>query len=142
MAQSETVAKTKIQQDDIQTSKTKSAVRSTDVSHQSDSKRDNSEQDNPKQDNHQQAAASTIPQHVQQQILAKIIYPRQAKRRGLEGTAKFSLDIQQHDIKQTTLLVSTGYQILDRAARKGIVSIQSLPLPDGTHLLPITFRLH
>ena len=82
-----------------------------------------------------------IPKDIQRVILTKITYPKQALRRGWEGQAKFSLEIHQHNIQHITMLVSTGYQILDRAAQRGIASIQTLPLHDGKHLLPITFRL-
>jgi len=82
-----------------------------------------------------------ISKDIQQVILTKITYPKQALRRGWEGQANFSLEVHQHNIQHVTMLSSTGYQVLDRAAQRGIASIQSLPLHDGTHLLPITFRL-
>ncbi len=82
-----------------------------------------------------------IPQAIQQRILANIYYPKQAKRRGWEGTAKFSLDVYQHDILGVQMLISTGYKVLDSAAQKGIASIKTLPLHDGKHVLPVTFRL-
>ncbi len=134
-------AKPKIEQHIQQTSQAKGmdALISDNLQHKSG--REHTRQPSPKQLSKQQATASVIPQYIQQQILARIIYPRQAKRRGLEGTVKFALDVQKHGVQHVTLLVSTGYQILDRAAYKGVASLQSLPLPDGRHLLPVTFRL-
>ncbi|MCF6207903.1 MAG: energy transducer TonB, partial [Ghiorsea sp.] len=82
-----------------------------------------------------------IPQDIQRAILTKITYPKQALRRGWEGQAEFSLEVHQHNIQHVTMLVSTGYQILDRAAQRGIISVESLPLQDGHHLLPVSFRL-
>lgn len=88
-----------------------------------------------------QTLLQMIPKPIQQSILAAIVYPRQAQRRGWEGNAKFSLDIQQEMIRKVTLLVSTGYKSLDNAAQRGIASIDSLPLSDGKHILPVSFHL-
>jgi len=85
--------------------------------------------------------AQVVPKPIQQRILAAIAYPRQAMRRGWEGSAKFSLAVQQQVVQSVTLLVSTGYKTLDIAAQKGIASIGSLPLSDGEHILPVTFQL-
>ena len=97
----------------------------------------------PTQEKHEvvQALPQVISKPIQQHILAAIVYPRQAQRRGWEGNAKFSLDIQQEMIQKVTLLVSTGYKALDNAAQKGIATIGSLPLADGKHILPVTFHL-
>jgi len=97
----------------------------------------------PTQEKHEvvQALPQVISKPIQQHILAAIVYPRQAQRRGWEGSAKFSLDIQQEMIQKVTLLVSTGYKALDNAAQKGIATIGSLPLADGKHILPVSFHL-
>jgi len=89
----------------------------------------------------EQEQVHIVSKPIQQRILAAITYPKQAMRRGWEGTAKFSLDVQQQAIRNVTLLVSTGYKTLDYAAKKGIDSIAILPLSDGKYTLPITFQL-
>ncbi|MDQ7058456.1 MAG: energy transducer TonB [Ghiorsea sp.] len=117
--------------------------KSSSVQEQKDIPKKRIKQDKPqiKEPQKNSANPALIPKDIQRVILTKITYPKQALRRGWEGQAKFSLEIHQHNIQHVTMLVSTGYQVLDRAARRGIASIQSLPLHDGTHLLPITFRL-
>jgi len=82
-----------------------------------------------------------VPPHVQQVILSHIQYPRQARRRGLQGKAEFKLDINKQSIQQVTMLASTGYTSLDRAAKKGLTTIDSLPLDDGSYSLAVIFQI-
>lgn len=82
-----------------------------------------------------------VPHHVQQVILSHIQYPRQARRRGLQGKAEFKLDINKKSIQQVTMLASTGYATLDRAAKKGLTTIDTLPLNDGSYSLAVIFQI-
>lgn len=85
--------------------------------------------------------AALVPAEVQATILANVSYPRQARRRGWEGEAAFRFNINSQSIQSVTMLTSTGYPILDRAAHRGLLSIHSLPLTDGSYRLPVIFRL-
>ncbi|MES0372241.1 MAG: TonB family protein [Mariprofundaceae bacterium] len=85
--------------------------------------------------------AALVPAEVQATILANVSYPRQARRRGWEGQAAFRFNINSQSIQSVTMLSSTGYPILDRAAHRGLLSIRSLPLTDGSYRLPVIFRL-
>jgi len=87
------------------------------------------------------AAMAQVPVAVQATILAKIGYPRQARRRGLEGQAEFRFDVNRQAVQQVSMLVSSGHPILDQAARRGLLSVGSLPLHDGSYQLPVIFRL-
>ncbi len=82
-----------------------------------------------------------VPAAVQSIILAKVDYPRQARRRGYEGKAEFRFDVSRQAVQQVSMLVSSGYPVLDKAARKGLLSVGSLPLNDGSYRLPVIFRL-
>jgi len=82
-----------------------------------------------------------VPVEVQAIILANITYPRQARRRGWEGEVAFRFNINSQLVQSVTMLTSTGYPVLDRAARLGLVSMRTLPLEDGDYRLPVVFRL-
>ena len=82
-----------------------------------------------------------VPQGVQARILAQVHYPRLARRHGWQGRAEFQLDIQQQSIHAVTLLASTGYPVLDRAAHRGLNAIHMIPLSNGLYRMPVVFRL-
>jgi len=85
--------------------------------------------------------ASTVPQHIQNRILAEVHYPRQARRHGWQGRAEFQFDVQQQSIQTVTLLASTGYPILDRAAHRGLIAASHVALSNGLYRMPVVFRL-
>ncbi|MDQ7003220.1 MAG: TonB family protein [Ghiorsea sp.] len=82
-----------------------------------------------------------VPKGVRQAILTHIQYPRQARRRGWQGKAEFQLDINNQSIQHITMLASTGYASLDRAAKKGLTTLDSLPLNDGRYSLAVVFQI-
>jgi len=82
-----------------------------------------------------------VPQAVQQRILTHVHYPRQARRHGWQGRAEFELNIQQQSIHAVTLLASTGFPILDRAAERGLAAVDRIPLSNGLYRMPIVFHL-
>lgn len=82
-----------------------------------------------------------VPKDVQQAILTHIQYPRQARRRGWQGKAEFQLDINNQSIQHITMLASTGYASLDRAAKKGLTTLDALPLNDGRYSLAVVFQI-
>jgi len=84
---------------------------------------------------------TVIPQHIQADIIARVHYPRQARRRGWQGEAQFLLNINAQSIQAVTMLASTGYPILDRAAQRGLSNVNNIPLSNGLYHMPVSFRL-
>lgn len=87
------------------------------------------------------AQPGAMPAKVQQMILTRITYPRQARRKGWQGRATFDLDIRAQRLAKLDLYHSSGYDLLDRAAMRGIRAVEQLPLSDGLYRLPVEFRL-
>jgi len=86
-------------------------------------------------------AVAAVPKRVQTRILAEVHYPRQARRHGWQGRAEFEFDVHQKSIQTITLLASTGYPILDRAAQRGLSAMQHVSLSNGLYRMPVVFRL-
>ncbi|MBN4077189.1 TonB family protein [Mariprofundus ferrooxydans] len=86
-------------------------------------------------------AINAVPESVQTRILAEVHYPRQARRHGWQGKAEFQFDVQQQSIQTVTLLASTGYPILDRAAHRGLIAASHVALSNGLYRMPVVFRL-
>lgn len=80
-------------------------------------------------------------QSMQSMLLANIHYPAQARRHGWQGAGEFQLDIDSQSIRKITMLMSTGHAILDRAVRRGLGSIEHVPVANGQYRLPVEFRL-
>jgi TonB family protein len=87
------------------------------------------------------SSSVSLPTEIQNMILAQVAYPSQARRRGWEGEAEFAFSVNNKSVHRVTMLASTGYPILDRAAQHGLLSVRSLPLMDGSYRLPVVFRL-
>ncbi|WP_038249103.1 TonB family protein [Ghiorsea bivora] len=113
------------------------AKKATNIAPKQQEKREN----NPQHKSTNTVQVIPVPHRVQQVILSHIQYPKQARRRGLQGKAEFKLDINKQSIKQVTMLASTGYATLDRAARKGLTNLNALPLNDGSYSLAVVFRI-
>lgn len=86
-------------------------------------------------------ADRVLPVDVYADIMAEMHYPRMAIRRGWQGEVALRLDVRDRTIRQVTMLASSGYQLLDDAAYRGIDQIRTLPLADGYYRLPVIFRL-
>ena len=82
-----------------------------------------------------------VPADVQQMILTRISYPRQARRKGWEGRATFHLAVREQKLTRLDLFLSSGFAMLDRAAMRGIKDVKRLPLANGLYSLPVEFRL-
>ncbi len=87
------------------------------------------------------AKMNVMPQHIQAEIATRVHYPRQARRRGWQGEAQFLLNINEQAVQTVTMLASTGYPILDRAAQRGLSSVGNIPLSNGLYQMPVSFRL-
>jgi len=82
-----------------------------------------------------------MPADVQQMILTRISYPRQARRKGWEGRATFHLAVREQKLTRLDLFLSSGFAMLDRAAMRGLQDVKRLPLANGLYSLPVEFRL-
>jgi TonB family protein len=88
-----------------------------------------------------QDGPAVVPMHVQRQLLARVHYPRVARRHGWQGRVELQLDIRQQSIQEISTLVSSGRPVLDRAARRGLKQVGYIALADGLYRMPVTFRL-
>lgn len=88
-----------------------------------------------------ESRADAIPAHVERMILTHIHYPRKARRKGWQGRAMFHLDVREQKLARLDIHLSSGHNMLDRAAIRGIQSIAHLPLANGLYSLPVEFRL-
>jgi len=82
-----------------------------------------------------------VPQDIQKTILAQVHYPKRARRHGWQGRAEFQFNVYQQNIHEIIMLASSGHPILDRAARKGLTSVNQIPLSNGLYRIPVVFRL-
>jgi len=86
-------------------------------------------------------AGASMPFDVQQMILSHISYPRKARRKGWQGNAMFNLAVHEQKLARLDISISSGHNLLDRAAMRGIQAIDHLPLANGTYRLPVEFKL-
>ena len=101
----------------------------------------------------QQNSVSNTPVRLDELPLFKsprppLSYPLRAKRRGLEGISVFEIELNtQGEIVQLTLLKSSGYDSLDRAAKENVKQWQFHPVKQNGHAVkaqftvPIEFKL-
>jgi len=69
-------------------------------------------------------------------------YPLLAKKRGLEGTVTTEFHISNKGLPEGIKITkSSGYTLLDTAARETIIRAAPLPSVKGNIEIPITFRL-
>lgn len=69
-------------------------------------------------------------------------YPVLARRRGIEGTVVTGFRINSKGFPEgITITKSSGYSLLDNAARETIIRAAPLPSVTGNIEIPITFRL-
>jgi len=90
---------------------------------------------------HADRQIASVPAKVKGMILTHVRYPWMARKRGWEGEVALRLDVRAQQVMQVTMLVSSGYNMLDDAAHKGVASVERLPLSDGFYRLPVRFRL-
>ena len=80
---------------------------------------------------------------IRRRIQAAVVYPRQARSRGLEGVAKvgFHIDRSSGLAQEIQLVGSSGYTSLDRAAEKSVIRAGTLPWVYGRLEVPVRFSL-
>jgi len=87
------------------------------------------------------SGATAVPKNVLQRILAEVYYPMRARRHGWQGRVEFEFKVDEQAIHTITLLSSSGYPILDRAAQHGLALVHQIPLSNGLYRMPVVFHL-
>lgn len=79
---------------------------------------------------------------VRSKILGNLIFPIIARKKGIEGTVEFYLVFNTRgEITNIEIKKSSGYKILDDAARKSIIDGALYKFPDGIEPVSISFNL-
>lgn len=82
--------------------------------------------------------------YIKEKIQKQIVYPRIARRRGIQGKTVISFVIQADgSVKDLKIVESSGYDILDRNAIKTVKRAAPFPKPpvSAELVIPMTFRL-
>ena len=82
-----------------------------------------------------------LPEDVQATILASVQYPRRARRNGWQGDTELQFYIKSEQVSHISVVVSSGFELLDAAAFQALASVSTLPLSDGNYRLPVMFRI-
>ncbi len=79
---------------------------------------------------------------IRRKVQAALVYPPQARRRGISGTSRiqFAIDAAGQPIGVTTI-ESSGSRMLDRAAVQSAHDAAPLPFLYGTLRIPVVFDL-
>jgi len=79
---------------------------------------------------------------IRQRIQEALIYPREARRRGIQGTSHVQFDFTDAGRLRTLVLArSSGKTVLDDASLETVQRAQPFPFVDGTLIVPVEFRL-
>ncbi len=94
-------------------------------------------------DTHSHGNSNTIIMKTIRDAIEKaIIYPPIARKRGIEGTVTAEFTINNKGYPENIKIVySSGFNILDSAAKNTIVKAAPFPVVKGDIEVPITFRL-
>lgn len=79
---------------------------------------------------------------IRKAIEKALLYPLFAKKRGLEGTVltEFTVNAKGYP-EDISIIESSGYNILDRAAKEALLKSAPFAAGIGRYEIPITFRL-
>jgi TonB family protein len=79
---------------------------------------------------------------IRRRIEEALVYPREARRRGIEGTSQVRFDLTDAGRLRTLVLArSSGRKLLDDASLTTVERAQPFPFVDGTLIVPVVFRL-
>ncbi len=79
---------------------------------------------------------------LRERIQSRIVYPKEAVRRGLEGEVLLRIHVATGGVpNEVRIARSSGARLLDDAARRGVVSAAPLPSAPGWVEVPVRFRL-
>ena len=85
-------------------------------------------------------APTVIAENLRKVIMMHITYPRMARRMDWQGMASFDLSVRSRQLASLDLRQSTGHEILDQAAIKGIHQVKHFLLDEGIYQSPVEFR--
>ena len=79
---------------------------------------------------------------IRRRIQEALVYPREARRRGIQGTSQVRFDLTDAGRLRTLALArSSGKKLLDDASLETLERAQPFPFIDGTLIVPVVFRL-
>jgi protein TonB len=79
---------------------------------------------------------------IRDRIQRALVYPREARRRGRQGTSEVQFDLSEDGrVRTLALAESSGEELLDRASLETVRRAQPFPFVDGTLVVPVVFRL-
>lgn len=79
---------------------------------------------------------------IRRRIQEALVYPREARRRGIQGTSQVRFDLTAAGRLRTLALArSSGKKLLDDASLETLERAQPFPFIDGTLIVPVVFRL-
>jgi protein TonB len=83
-----------------------------------------------------------VTMSIRKSIEKVLVYPLIAKKRGLEGTAltEFTVNAKGYP-EDIRIIESSGYNILDIAAKESLIKAAPFNAGKGRYEIPITFRL-
>lgn len=87
------------------------------------------------------AEPQLAPPHARAFILARVSYPRLARKRGWEGQVNVRFEVSNRTIHGVTRLSSSGFSVLDEAAESGLRRVSAISLVDGRYWMPVEFKL-
>jgi len=93
---------------------------------------------------HQQGSSgdASLHQMIRDALKANLVYPYLARKRQMEGSVMVSFRINQTGKPEAiTILKSSGFSILDSAARETVVKASPFPAINNFVEVPITFTL-
>jgi protein TonB len=79
---------------------------------------------------------------IRSRIQDALVYPREARRRGIEGTAQVRFDLREDGrLRSVELAASSGRDLLDDASVETVRRAQPFPYVEGALQVPVVFRL-
>ena len=79
---------------------------------------------------------------IHRRIQAVVVYPEMARRHGLSGVSRVRFDVGGEGRARNIEVAGTsGFGVLDRAARRAVVEVVDLPWVYGRLEVPVRFSL-
>jgi protein TonB len=79
---------------------------------------------------------------IQDRIQQALVYPRRARRRGIQGTVHVQFDLSESGRVRTLMVArSSRERLLDRASMETVRRAQPFPYVEGSLVVPVVFQL-
>ncbi len=79
---------------------------------------------------------------IQDRIQQALVYPRRARRRGIQGTVHVQFDLSESGrVRSLIVARSSQERLLDRASMETVRRAQPFPYVEGSLVVPVVFRL-